>query len=74
MSEPSDLGDLKVKVGWLLMHQARVNLTVTKILAKLATRETVEGPDLADLVDYVNLSLERSDEIITLLGIKTHDD
>lgn len=68
-----DIEQLKVKVGWVLMHQARFNLTVARLLRKIASHENLTAEDLEESIKYVNLQLERSDEIIALLGIKNDD-
>lgn len=51
----------------------RFNVATTKVLGKLVGKQQVEPEDVDDLVKYLKLSMDRSEDIIALMRSSSDD-
>lgn len=70
MSEDQDLRDAFVS---LLSTQMRFNLATTKLLGKLMGNDQIEADDVDNLMQYLKLAIERSEQIIELMKVASDD-
>ncbi|MFN3819927.1 hypothetical protein [Blastomonas sp.] len=69
----SENQEMRVAFVTLLTTQMRFNVATTKVLGKLVGKQQVEPEDVDDLVKYLKLSMDRSEDIIALMRSSSDD-